>query len=91
MKEAGMMTNYPVTPVRLSKNDLELIDYLIKRGEFKNRSEFIRFAIKLTLIKFIEKIASESFMNNSNSPVTQEDIEYFKKVAKEFESLIMRK
>ncbi|MCD6513919.1 MAG: ribbon-helix-helix protein, CopG family, partial [Candidatus Odinarchaeota archaeon] len=37
-----------VTPVRLSKNDLELIDYLIKRGEFKNRSEFIRFAIKLT-------------------------------------------
>jgi Arc/MetJ-type ribon-helix-helix transcriptional regulator len=35
-----------VTTIRLSQRDIELIDHFIVEGEFGNKSELIRFAVK---------------------------------------------
>ncbi|MCD6483908.1 MAG: hypothetical protein J7L47_02215 [Candidatus Odinarchaeota archaeon] len=56
-----------IVPIRLKKKDLEIIDTFIEMGEFKDRSDFIRFSIKLAIIKLLEKRLSEEVFLNSNS------------------------
>ncbi len=48
------MTTEVVT-ARLPINDTELIDFFIKNGEFKSKSDFFRFAVKRTLAELIQK------------------------------------
>ena len=56
-----------IVPIRLKKKDLEVIDTFIKIGEFRDRSDFIRFSIKLAIIKLLEKrLSEEMILNNSN-------------------------
>ena len=40
-----------IVPIRLKKKELEVIDTFIKMGEFRDRFDFIRFSIKLAIIK----------------------------------------
>ena len=54
-----------IVPIRLKKKDLEVIDTFIEMGEFKDRSDFIRFSIKLAIIKLLEKRLSEEFFLNT--------------------------
>ena len=56
-----------IVPIRLKKKDLEIIDTFIEMGEFKDRSDFIRFSIKLAIIKLLEKRLSEEVFLSSNS------------------------
>lgn len=44
-----------VVTARLPLNDTELIDFFIKNGEFKSKSDFFRFAVKRTLAELIQK------------------------------------
>ena len=44
-----------VVTARLPPNDAELINYFIKKGEFKSKSDFFRFAVKHTLAELIQK------------------------------------
>ncbi|MGQ4832504.1 MAG: ribbon-helix-helix domain-containing protein [Candidatus Asgardarchaeia archaeon] len=80
---------YPVTPVRLSREDIKMIDTFVKLGEFRNRSEFIRFAIKYTLLKFMEKVTTQTLLNSK-----EDDLEFlkklnlFKEMVKEYEECI---
>jgi len=56
-----------IVPIRLKKKDLEIIDTFIEMGEFKDRSDFIRFSIKLAIIKLLEKrLTEEVFLNSKN-------------------------
>ncbi len=79
---------YPVTPVRLSKEDIEMIDIFVKLGEFRNRSEFIRFAIKYTLLKFMEKVSMQTLLNSQNNPADLKKLDLVKKMIKEYEKQI---
>ena len=54
-----------IVPIRLKKKDLKVIDTFVEMGEFKDRSDFIRFSIKLAIIKLLEKRLSEEVFLNS--------------------------
>ena len=55
--------NTKIVPVRLSKRDLDLIDMFIRVGDFKDRSDFIRFSIKFAIVKLLEKKLAEKFFS----------------------------
>ena len=55
--------NTKIVPVRLSKRDLDLIDMFIRVGDFKDRSDFIRFSIKFATVKLLEKKLAEKFFS----------------------------
>ncbi|MHA1617477.1 MAG: hypothetical protein ACTSX9_09250 [Candidatus Njordarchaeales archaeon] len=45
-----------VVPVRLSKEEIMLIDYLVKIGRFKSRNEAIRYMIKKSLQDLLDDL-----------------------------------
>ena len=48
------MTTEVVT-IRLPPKDTQLIDFFIKEGEFKSRSDFLRHATKMMIAELISK------------------------------------
>lgn len=48
------MTTKVVT-IRLPPKDTQLIDFFIKEGEFKSRSDFLRYAAKRMIAELISK------------------------------------
>ena len=54
--------------VRVPEWMLELIDALVKRGIFTTRSEFVRFAIRLTLYRY-ETVLEEIYKHSHSIKV----------------------
>ena len=71
-----------VTTIRLTSRDNELIDHFINQGEFTNKSELIRFAVK----KFVyEMMLNELRRGQGKSEISSK--EEIQKVMKQLESI----
>jgi Arc/MetJ-type ribon-helix-helix transcriptional regulator len=73
-----------VTSIRLPKKDAVLIDHLIEVGEFKSKSEFIRYAIKKTINEILlqeiqEKMMSEEKISADSIDELQHEIKEIRK------------
>ena len=73
-----------VTSIRLPKKDAVLIDHLIEVGEFKSKSEFIRYAIKKTINEILlqeiqEKMMSEEKISADSIDELQDEIKEIRK------------
>ena len=69
-----------VTTIRLSSRDNELIDHFIGQGEFTNKSELIRFAVK----KFVyEMMLNELRRGKGKNEISSKD--EIQKVMKQLE------
>jgi Arc/MetJ-type ribon-helix-helix transcriptional regulator len=77
-----------VVTARLPPNDTELIDFFIKNGEFKSKSDFFRFAVKRTLAELIQKqLDSLLLTKNNKKNITKKEVDEIqaeiKKIRKE--------
>lgn len=70
-----------VTSIRLPKKDAVLIDHLIDVGEFKSKSEFIRYAIKKTINEILLQEIQEKMA--SDEEISAESIDELHKEIKE--------
>jgi Arc/MetJ-type ribon-helix-helix transcriptional regulator len=71
-----------VTTIRLASRDNELIDHFISQGEFTNKSELIRFAVK----KFVyEMMLNELRRGQDKSEISSKD--EILKVMRQLESI----
>ena len=59
--------------VRLPAKDSALIDHFIKVGEFKNKSEFITYAVKKAINEVILREFEEK--NHARLPMSEKDID----------------
>lgn len=64
-----MTTN--VTTIRLPPKDTLIIDHFVEAGEFKSRSEFMRYAIKKTICDLVLKEFHEK-IGNKGKPSKKE-------------------
>ncbi|MDD1745007.1 MAG: hypothetical protein EPN24_01380 [Candidatus Methanoperedens sp.] len=65
--------NADVDVVRLTAKESALIDHFIKAGEFKNKSEFITYAVKKAVNEVILKELEEK--SSAALPMTEKDID----------------
>lgn len=68
-----------VTSIRLPPKDTMMLDHFVESGEFKSRSEFIRFAVKkaineMVLREFHEKLSEDKPMNKKKLNKLQKEI-----------------
>ena len=62
-----------VTTVRLPPKDTLIIDQFVDAGEFKSRSEFMRFAIKRTICELVLKEIHEKIGKKSKPTKKEEE------------------
>ena len=65
--------NADVDVVRLAAKESALIDHFIKAGEFKNKSEFITYAVKKAVNEVILKELEEK--SSAALPMTEKDVD----------------
>ncbi|VVB93248.1 Uncharacterised protein [uncultured archaeon] len=65
--------NADVNIVRLPAKDSSLIDHFIKAGEFKNKSEFITYAVKKTINDVILRELEEK--SRAAPPMAEKDVD----------------
>lgn len=70
-----------ITSIRLPKKDAVLIEHLIDAGEFKSKSEFIRYAVKKTINEMMLQEIQEKI--GSDEEITPEAINEIQKEIKE--------
>jgi Arc/MetJ-type ribon-helix-helix transcriptional regulator len=63
-----------VTTIRLPPKDTLIIDQFVDAGEFKSRSEFMRFAIKRTICELVLKEIHEK-IGTKGKPTKKEEEE----------------
>jgi Arc/MetJ-type ribon-helix-helix transcriptional regulator len=68
-----------VTSIRLPLKDAIMLDHFVESGEFKSRSEFIRFAVKkaineMILKEFHEKMSDDREMTKKKLTKLQKEI-----------------
>lgn len=68
-----------VTSIRLPPKDSMMVDHFVELGEFKSKSEFIRFAVKkvineMVLREFHEKLSEDKTMNKKKLDKLQKEI-----------------
>ena len=68
-----------VTSIRLPHKDAIVIEHFVASGEFKSKSEFIRYAIKKT----INEIILQEFHEKMTEPVKKKDVDKIQKEIKE--------
>ncbi|RLE74917.1 MAG: hypothetical protein DRZ80_03720 [Thermoprotei archaeon] len=56
-----------VVPIKLSKEEITLIDYLVRAGLFKSRNEAIRYMIR----KGIQELLSELFISSEVDEIVE--------------------
>lgn len=64
-----------VVTVRLPPRDTEMIDFLVKQGEFKSRSDFLRFAAKRAVTELLEDKLREKVVRRTLAEEDLEDLE----------------
>jgi len=65
--------NADVDVIRLPAKESALIDHFIKAGEFKNKSEFITYAVKKAVNEVILKELEEK--SSAALPMTKKDVD----------------
>jgi Arc/MetJ-type ribon-helix-helix transcriptional regulator len=75
-----------VTSIRLPKKDAALIEHLVDVGEFKSKSEFIRFAVKKTINEMLLKEIQEKMLDNE--PLTGKRAKEIQKEIEEIRRLL---
>ncbi len=73
-----------VTSIRLPPKDAIMVDHFVEMGEFKSRSEFIRFAVKkvineMILKEFHEKLSEDKKMSKKQLDKLQKEIKEIRK------------
>ena len=73
-----------VTSIRLPPKDALMVDHFVESGEFKSRSEFIRFAVKkvineMILKEFHEKLSEDKKMSKKDLNKLQKEIKDIRK------------
>lgn len=63
-----------VTTIRLPPKDSLIIDHFVEAGEFKSRSEFMRYAIKKTICDLVLKEFHEK-MGTKGKPTKKEVVD----------------
>ncbi len=68
-----------VTSIRLPPKDSMMVDHFVELGEFKSRSEFIRFAVKkvineMILREFHDKLSEDKTMSKKKLNKLQKEI-----------------
>ena len=68
-----------ITSIRLPPKDSMMVDHFVEMGEFKSRSEFIRFAVKkvineMILREFHEKLNEDKSINKKRLNKLQKEI-----------------
>ena len=68
-----------VTSIRLPPKDAMMVDHFVESGEFKSKSEFIRFAVKkvineMILKEFHEKLSEDKKISKKELNTLQKEI-----------------
>ena len=67
-----------ITSIRLPSKDAIMLDHFVETGEFKSKSEFIRYAIKKTINEMILR----EFHESMSGDMTGTDVENIQKEIK---------
>jgi len=70
-----------VTSIRLPQRDAIIVEHFVETGEFKSKSEFIRFAVKKTINEMILKEFHEKL--SEKKPITKKKLANIQKEIKE--------
>ena len=70
-----------VTSIRLPQNDAVIVEHFVESGEFKSKSEFIRFAVKKTINEMILKEFHEKL--SDKKPLTKKKLDQIQKEIKD--------
>ena len=73
------MMSTDVTSIRLPHKDAMVIEHFVGSGEFKSKSEFIRYAIKKTM----NEIILQEFHEKMTEPIKKKDMDKIQKEIKE--------
>ena len=68
-----------ITSIRLPHKDAIVIEHFVASGEFKSRSEFIRYAVKKT----INEIILQEFHEKLNEPIRKKDVDKIQREIKD--------
>jgi len=60
-----------ITSIRLPSKDAAMLEHFVEKGEFKSKSEFIRYAVKKTINEMILR----EFHESMSEDMTEGDIE----------------
>jgi len=75
-----------ITSIRLPNKDTTLIEHFIDTGEFKSRSEFVRYAVKKTLNEMLLKEIQEKMVETG--PMTKKKVTQIQKEIKEIRKML---
>ncbi len=64
-----------ITSIRLPSKDAAMLEHFVEMGDFKSKSEFIRYAVKKTINEMILK----EFHESMNKELTGKDVEKIQK------------
>jgi len=64
-----------ITSIRLPSKDAIMVEHFVENGEFKSKSEFIRYAIKKTINEMILR----EFHESMSEELTGKDVEKIQK------------
>jgi Arc/MetJ-type ribon-helix-helix transcriptional regulator len=67
-----------ITSIRLPSKDAIMVEHFVEMGEFKSKSEFIRYAIKKTINEMILREFHESI----SEEMTEDDVKNIQKEIK---------
>ena len=70
-----------ITSIRLPQRDAIIVEHFVHTGEFKSKSEFIRFAVKKTINEMILKEFHEKLAEKE--PITKKKLDTIQKEIKE--------
>ena len=70
-----------VTSIRLPQKDADIVEHFVEIGEFKSKSEFIRFAIKKTINEMILKEFHDKLRDKE--PLTKKKVDRIQKEIKD--------
>ena len=69
-----------ITSIRLPQRDAIIVEHFVETGEFKSKSEFIRFAVKKTINEMILKEFHEKLAEKE--PITKKKLDNIQKEIK---------
>jgi Arc/MetJ-type ribon-helix-helix transcriptional regulator len=69
-----------ITSIRLPQRDAVIVEHFVETGEFKSKSEFIRFAVKKTINEMILKEFHEKL--SEKQPITKKGLDDIQKEIK---------
>jgi Arc/MetJ-type ribon-helix-helix transcriptional regulator len=75
-----------ITSIRLPNKDTTLIEHFIDTGEFKSRSDFVRFAVKKTLNEMLLKEIQEKMLDTG--PMTKKKVTQIQKEIKDIRKML---